>query len=238
MSLWFIFFALVAEIMGTLAGFGSSTILLPIALSFFDFGTALSLVAIFHIFGNIGRVGFFRKGIDGEIVFGFVIPSAIASLIGASLVGLVPSDILKGLLGVFLVLYVLWIRSGKISWVYNLSNLLLGGSVSGFLAGIMGTGGAVRGVVLHAFGFNKHKFIATAAMGAIAADLIRIVVYKQKGFLNESFYWYIPILLLVSILGTYLGKLVVDKLSKKQFNNLVVIALLLVGFKFIYDWLV
>jgi uncharacterized membrane protein YfcA len=46
--------AFVAEIIGTIAGFGSSTIFLPLALFFVDFKTAIVLVAIFHLFGNIG----------------------------------------------------------------------------------------------------------------------------------------------------------------------------------------
>lgn len=46
--------AFVAEIIGTMEGFGSSTIFLPLALFFVDFKTAIVLVAIFHLFGNIG----------------------------------------------------------------------------------------------------------------------------------------------------------------------------------------
>src|SRR5688500_18501012 len=103
MNLWFLTFALAAKVIGTVAGFGSSTILLPIALLFFDFGTGLALVAIFHIFGNIGRLGFFRKGIEAKVVLGFVVPSMVASWMGANLVGLFSSEMLKGLLGVFLV---------------------------------------------------------------------------------------------------------------------------------------
>jgi uncharacterized protein len=44
--------AFIAEIIGTIAGFGSSTIFLPLSLLFVDFKTAIILVAIFHLFGN------------------------------------------------------------------------------------------------------------------------------------------------------------------------------------------
>ncbi len=53
-----------AELIGTMAGFGSSTIFLPLALFFVDFKTAIVLVVIFHLFGNIGRIIFFRQGFD------------------------------------------------------------------------------------------------------------------------------------------------------------------------------
>jgi hypothetical protein len=45
-----------AELIGTMAGFGSSTIFLPVALFFVDFKTAIVLVAIFHLLGNTGRI--------------------------------------------------------------------------------------------------------------------------------------------------------------------------------------
>lgn len=63
-DLLFFIAALFSEIVGTMAGFGSSTIFLPITLFFFDFRTALILVAIFHMSGNIGRITFFRHGFN------------------------------------------------------------------------------------------------------------------------------------------------------------------------------
>ena len=54
--LLFFLLALMAELIGTMAGFGSSTIFLPLALFFVDFKTAFVLVAVFHLFGNIGRI--------------------------------------------------------------------------------------------------------------------------------------------------------------------------------------
>jgi uncharacterized membrane protein YfcA len=64
--------AFISEIIGAIAGFGSSTIFLPLALFFVDFKTALILVAISHLFGNLGRVNFFRHGLDIKIIITFV----------------------------------------------------------------------------------------------------------------------------------------------------------------------
>jgi hypothetical protein len=41
-------------------------------------------------------------------------------------------------------------------------NLYTGGVISGFMAGLIGTGGAIRGVTLAAFGLEKDIFIATS----------------------------------------------------------------------------
>jgi uncharacterized protein len=74
-ALLFFISALIAEIMGTMAGFGSSTIFLPLALLFVgDFKTAIILVAIFHLFGNLSRIIFFRQGFDRRIILQFGMP--------------------------------------------------------------------------------------------------------------------------------------------------------------------
>src|SRR3990167_7429833 len=108
MSGWFLIAVLGAEVVGTVAGFGSSTVLLPIALFFFEFKVALTVVAWVHVLGNIAKMGWFRGGGDLKLLLKFGVPSVIASLVGASLVGWVDQEWLKRLLGMFLVVYAWW----------------------------------------------------------------------------------------------------------------------------------
>ena len=56
-----------------------STIFLPLALFFVDFKTTLILVAISHLIGNIGRINFFRHGLDKKMIITFGIPSILLS---------------------------------------------------------------------------------------------------------------------------------------------------------------
>jgi uncharacterized protein len=110
--------ALFAEIAGTISGFGSSSILLPIAHQFFDYKTAIILVAIYHIFGNTSRLSLTYRHWDKRIFLLFGIPSVIATIIGASLVDEVDPDILKVILGVILIIfasYSLWKPEFKIT---------------------------------------------------------------------------------------------------------------------------
>jgi uncharacterized protein len=95
MELSFLISALIAEIAGTISGFGSSSILLPIAHQFFDYRNALILVASYHIFGNVSRLSLTYHYWDKRIFFLFGIPSVIATVIGASLVEYVNPSILK-----------------------------------------------------------------------------------------------------------------------------------------------
>jgi len=237
-SILFFFSAFIAEVLGTIAGFGSSTVFLPLALLFFDFKSALVLVALFHIFGNISRVSFFKHGLDRHILIIFGIPSVILTLIGALLVAYLPQEMLKGILGAFLIIYSiisLWKEDLRVR--PSLFNSVIGGGLSGFLAGLIGTGGALRGAFLTAFGLPKEKYIATAAAIALAVDLTRIPVYFAEGFLTSQYYWYIPVLLIVALTGSFIGKQIVKRVPQKRFRKVVLVAILVIGFKFLFDWL-
>src|SRR5919202_3843998 len=95
----FFLIAFISEVIDAIAGFGSSTIFLPLALFFVDFKTALILVAISHLIGNIGRVNFFRHGLDKKIIITFGIPSILQRFLGASLGGSLPQSMLQILPG-------------------------------------------------------------------------------------------------------------------------------------------
>ncbi len=58
----FAFFALllVAEVLGTIGGFGSSMLVMPLAGFFLPFDQALGLTAVFHVFSNAAKIVLFR----------------------------------------------------------------------------------------------------------------------------------------------------------------------------------
>lgn len=239
MDILFFTSAFIAEVIGTIAGFGSSTIFLPLALQFFNFRTALVLVAFFHIFGNLGRISFFRYGLDKDLLIKFGLPSIILTFLGALLVSLVSQDLFKGILGAFLVVYALLsLWKDNLQTKPTLFNAILGGSLSGFLAGLIGTGGALRGAFLTSFSLPKEKYIATAAIIALAVDLTRIPVYLTQGFLQSKYYWYLPVLFVLALFASFIGKHIVDKFPYRLFRKVVLIAILLVGVKFVADLLV
>jgi uncharacterized protein len=238
MVVLFFLLALISEILGTIAGFGSSTVFLPLALLFFDFHTALILVAIFHIFGNVARLNFFKSGLDKKLLLKFGIPSVALTIAGALLVNQLPETILKGMLGVFLLLFGGFSLLMKMPRVGQSNfRLALAGGLSGFLAGLIGTGGALRGAALNAFGIPKTSYIATAAAVALAVDATRIPIYFSQGFLAANLYWYIPLLLVAAVIGSLVGKQIVDRVPQQRFKTIVSVAIVLVGAKFASDWL-
>ena len=76
---------------------------------------------------------------------------------------------------------------------------------------------------------DKNKFIATSAVIDLGIDFSRSIVYYFNGYMRKEHLYLVPILLVVSVVGTWIGKLILNKMSQEQFRNLVLILILLIG---------
>lgn len=218
----FLALALLAEIIGTVSGFGSSILFVPIASLFFDFKEVLGITAIFHVFSNLSKIFLFKKGIDKNIALKLGIPAVIFVVIGALLTTVISVKIIGLAMNIVLVLLAIYLMlnfNKKLAQTDQ--NLYTGGVLSGLLAGLIGTGGAIRGITLAAFNLDKNIFIATSALIDMGVDSSRAVVYVYNGYFKEQHIVLIPFLIAVSLLGTYLGKLILQKTSQLLFRYLV-----------------
>jgi len=107
------------------------------------------------------------------------------------------------------------------------SNLYIGGCVSGLMAGMVGTGGAIRGITLAAFQLPKEIFIATSALIDLGVDGSRAAVYVSNGYFEKEYVFLIPFLILISIAGTYIGKLILNYTSELMFKYIVLIVIIM-----------
>ena len=226
----FIILSIIAEILGTVGGFGSSVFFVPVANYFLDFQSVLGITALFHLSSNVTKIAFFKKGIDKKLVLYLGIPAVIFVFIGGVLSRYFEGFWLTIALGIFLVLLsLIFLIYKKLILAESKRNALVGGALSGFFAGILGTGGAIRGITMSAFKMNKAKFIATSAVIDLGIDFTRSFVYYYNGYIHNHDLYLIPILIVVGIVGTYIGKKLLDKISQDQFRTGVLFLILLIG---------
>ena len=226
----FIILSIIAEILGTVGGFGSSVFFVPVANYFLDFQSVLGITALFHLSSNVTKIAFFKKGIDKKLVLYLGIPAVIFVFIGGILSRYFKGFWLTIALGIFLVLLsLIFLIYKKLVLAESKRNALVGGALSGFFAGILGTGGAIRGITMSAFKMDKAKFIATSAVIDLGIDFTRSFVYYYNGYIHNHDLYLIPILIVVGIVGTYIGKKLLDKISQDQFRTGVLFLILLIG---------
>lgn len=227
---YFVLLALVAEILGTIGGFGSSLFFIPIATMFLDIQSVLGITALFHLSSNITKIAVFRKGVDKKLIVNIGVPAVLFVIIGAYLSKFLDTKIIENALAVFLIATSLVFLTFKnLAVKPTLFNSITGGVFSGLIAGMIGTGGAIRGITLAAFSLQTEVFIATSAVIDLGIDASRSVVYAFNGFIHKDDLYLIPILLVVSILGTLIGQQILKKISTEQFKSIVLLLILFTG---------
>jgi uncharacterized membrane protein YfcA len=228
--LLFFFLALLAEVLGTIGGFGSSLFFVPIAGFFFDFHSVLGITALFHLSSNVSKIAMFRKGFDKRLLLTIGVPAVLFVILGAFLSRYVENKWLELFLSFFLIaISLLLITFKKFRLKPTLVNSIGGGAFSGITAGLLGTGGAIRGLTLAAFNLEKEVFIATSAIIDLGIDISRSVVYFSDGYMHRHDMYLVPVLLIVSIAGTFVGKKLLQLFSQEQFRLLVLLLILCVG---------
>ncbi len=237
----FIALSLLAEFLGTIGGFGSSVFFVPIANFFLDFESVLGITALFHLASNVSKIAFFRKGLDWPTIFKIGIPAVVMVIVGAWMSAWFPKTYLSLSLAIFLILLSSTFLIKKNLVIQpSVRNGVIGGAASGVFAGLLGTGGAIRGITLAAFNLEKEVFIATSAVIDLGIDLSRSVVYFYNGYMHKHDLYLVPILLVISIVGTYLGKITLKRVSQERFRQLVLSLILIVGIlgllQYLFGW--
>lgn len=218
---YYIFYILtfVAEIIGTLSGFGSSILFVPLAALFFDFDTVLGMTAVFHVFSNFFKVTLFKKGIDKNITIKLGIPAVVFVIIGALITQFVSiADLSLGMSIVLLVTAIFLIIYKDKQLNPTDKNLYIGGGLSGFIAGLFGSGGSIRGITLSAFNLKKDNYVATSAAIDLGVDFSRAIIYLLNGFMRMEYFVILLPLIIISYLGSWIGKQILDRLSQTTFK--------------------
>ena len=226
---------LIASTIGTITGFGTSTIMIPVLVMFLPPVEAISLVAIIHWFGDIWKVALFRQGINLKLILWFGLIGLAASYLGASLSLGADQPTLLRVLGSFLVVYAVFLMyQSKFKIPASNTAAFSGGALSGFFAGMFGIGGAVRSMFLTAFDLPKAVYLATAGTIGLAVDSTRIITYFTGGVVLPSHLWWsLLILIPISFVGAHVAKRVVDRIPQDKFRTVVAVFLFAVGIKFL-----
>lgn len=229
--------AFVAEVIGTMAGFGAATVLTPIAALFFDMKTAIAIVACFHFFGNASRLVFFGRHVSWIHWAQFGLVGVAGSLAGASVTTALSAALLKLLFGAFLLGYVALeaTAADRVRLPTRRSTLVGGGAVSGFIAGLLGTGGAVRSACLLAFGLAKEVYIGTSAAIALVVDATRLPIYLAGHLIPPSIAPLVVGLIGAAFAGAWLGQRLVHRISAGGLRRFVLATLALMGLKFFLE---
>lgn len=230
--------AFVAAAIASVAGFGTATMTIPFLAWIIGFKQAIVLIAFFHGFSNLFKLVTLRQAVNVRLMLLYGIPTVITAIAGAYLLEIVaPKGIGLGV-GIFLMLFSIYSLINPSSTLPERNYILVtGGLISGFTAGFIGLGGAIRGAFLISTKIRKEIYIATSAAIGLCTDIARCTTYLVRGSLEAQYYWFIPALLVIGFVGTRLGLRLLKWLPELIVKRVVLIVLILVSISFILNYL-
>ena len=226
--------ALVAAMLAAVTGFGGAAVLLPVLVFVFGVREAIPILTVAQLIGNGSRVWFNRRELDWKVVGWFALGGVPTAFAGGVLFAHAPLAALTRTLGVFLILIVFWrhFRRGPV-WKPPLRSFIAIGAISSFLSALLGSVGPLMAPLFLAYGLVKGAYIGTEALSTVVMHVTKLLAYRQSSVL--PLHAVIAGLALgpLMILGSFLGKRIVDQLSERVFVAIIEITLLAAGVLFI-----
>lgn len=211
-----------------IAGFGSGLIAIPLLALSLPLEIVVPVIALLDYAAAAGHGIHHRE----NIVWRDLLPLTPFTLLGAVsalyLLHNIDTEILKKVLGGFILLYALYMLSGlspqkkrSLAWAAPF------GAVGGLISTLFGTGGPFYVIYLHLRAQSKSEFRATVALAFLMDGAIRIVGYLVTGLFDLDITLMVLAALPIMLGSMYLGSHIHTSLSHQAFQRL--ISLLLIG---------
>src|SRR6266700_2194026 len=216
--------ALVASTLAAVAGFGGAAVLLPALVAMFGVRDAIPILTVAQLIGNGSRVWFNRREVAVPVVGWFALGAVPLALLGGVLFATAPLRALERLVGAFLLGVVLWRHVPRAPvWRPGVRAFAVIGAVFSFLSALVGSVGPLMAPFFLAYGLVKGGYIGTEAL----ATVVMLAAYQGTAILTLRAVAVGLALGPIMIVGSYIGKRILDRLPERVF--VVVIELVLVG---------
>ena len=187
-------------------------------------------------FSSSSKVFYFWRSIDWNL-FKWLFPSTIVgSIIGARMLAEVPTEMLQIIIGLFLVLTVVQFkppskdpdRRKLLPTIKTWHFAPLGLGVA-FLSGLIGGVGPLMNSAYLNYGISKEALLGTRSANAILLHVTKIISYAILGLIDLEIIKYGVLVGVFAMLGTYIGKVLLGRISEMLFRKIVVATMVVSG---------
>ena len=204
-----------------IVGTGATIVLLPVLVLVFGPREAVPIMAVVALMSNFAKITSWWREIDWRACSAYALGGVPAAALGARTLLVLPERAVDLALGLFFLVMIpgrRWLAARKITLGYG--GMALAGAVIGFLTGIVVSTGPLSVPAFTAHGLVKGAFIATEAAGSLALYISKAATFRTFGALPFE----IVVKGLISgssvMAGTYLARLIVERLSVTTFQHL------------------
>ncbi len=224
----------IAATLAAVTGFGGAAVLLPVLVWTFGVRDAIPILTVAQLIGNGSRVWFNRRELNWRVVAWFALGGVPMALLGGLLFARAPLVALTRILGVFLILIVVWRHARpQTTWRPSLPAFAGIGAGASFLSALLGSVGPLMAPFFLSYGLVKGAYIGTEALSTVVMHVTKLIAYRQAAILPMHSMLSGLMLGPVMILGSFMGKRIVDRLREQVFVWMIEATLTAAGLLFL-----
>ncbi|MDL2288488.1 sulfite exporter TauE/SafE family protein [Oscillospiraceae bacterium OttesenSCG-928-F05] len=212
----FVLSILFGIVVQSMTGFGFGIVVMTLMPFFMpSYGLSLAISTVLGVLTSYAIAVQCRKDIEWRLLWVPFITSAVANTLAVWISSTQPDDLLKIILGIFLVLLGIYFQffSSKIRIKANKRNGAIAGVLSGVLSGLFGMGGPPMVVYFLAASDDDKKYMANTQAFFAMTNTITVVNRAVNKQLTMDAVPYIVTGLFLIAIGTFLGRKIRDRIQ-------------------------
>ncbi|GAA3165228.1 sulfite exporter TauE/SafE family protein [Blastococcus jejuensis] len=225
--------AFALALLSAVAGFGGGVLLLPVFTALFGLRVAVPVLTLTQIVSNGSRVWLNRAELNRRLIGRFAAGAVPFAVLGALLFVSAPLEPLKRLLGVFLLAVVVWRRVNPHPRRPSEAAFVGVGAVSGIGSALLGSVGPMTAPFFLAYGLTRGAYIGTEAACALLLHVTKTAAYGIGDLLTVRVLLLGLTLVPATMLGAWVGKRLVGRISDRLFVAFVEASLVVAGVLFL-----
>lgn len=214
-----ILLAVFSGVISGVVGTGSSILLIPLLTYIFGAKEAVPIMALASVIGNLSRIYFWYQCIKFKPLFYYLLLGIPTVILGANTLWLISEKWLNLGMGTFFIVMILvlhYLRQHQIKMKGY--QMIISGAIVGYLTGVVFSTGPLTIPIFSAYGLTLGPLLATESAASFIIYFAKALTFSQLGAVNV--FIFISGILVGSclIVGNYLGKKLVLKLTPRLFQ--------------------
>lgn len=194
---------------------GGAMIILAVTSTVLPVAAVVPIHSTLLIGSTTTRALVFREYVEWRIAGPFLVGSAIAVALASRLFFALPDTVIAVAIATVM-LVAIWLP--QVRWRPKIRHpWVLVGFVHAFLSTLFAYGALLHAVILHT-GLTRRQIVGTMAAGLTGMSLFKILGYSLNGFDYRPYIVTIALSILAAIAGTWVGKLIIDRISEATFR--------------------
>lgn len=198
-------------------GIGGGVMMLALMGVFLPVAALIPVQGLVQLGSNTGRAYVQRAHIQKQIMKPFLIGSIIGAVIGGLTVVQLPDQLMKIILGAFILL-ITWTNIPGLQSVNGLALSILSGIVACLSMFLGATGPLMVAILAALIPDDRKALIATTAVALMVHHSLKVLVFGLLGFAFRQWLPLIIAMITTGYLGTLLGTALLSHIPEKSFR--------------------